>query len=326
MLSIFIFLHGKLLGRVTGTDAITFAWEVYLTLIQPETQGSVVATLNDFFLKLPWGHLILRKEVLLDMTAWVSNEQSAAQFLVLRFILHVMFQSAWLPVDTTSDNLSLLLTITLYFLESSTLYVSPPSSSFFRLFSYTSIFRSMCGLESDSDVLIDLVRKMSDMNWSILEPQSFSTIVSPKIAEFSHDPDLTISFDSKSLQAMLSLLMTATEFREANAGSDLHRSTEKMQIYVRYLVGLLGWVVEKGDAVVEKFPIPPAGLYGQQIRQLDEIAQRNQIPEAMFQHMLNDLASVMNYAVVGSKTLSNLWGELGKAITGSFIVSHFPIE
>jgi len=135
VLSIFIFLHGKLLGRVTGTDAITFAWEVYLTLIQPETQGSVVATLNDFFLKLPWGHLILRKEVLLDMTAWVSNEQSAAQFLVLRFILHVMFQSAWLPVDTTSDNLSLLLTITLYFLESSTLYVSPPSSSFFRLFS-----------------------------------------------------------------------------------------------------------------------------------------------------------------------------------------------
>lgn len=56
-----------------------------------------------------------------DMTSWVLNEEALSHYLVLRFILYVLCQSAWLPLDTDSHNLSLLLTIALYLLESSTL-------------------------------------------------------------------------------------------------------------------------------------------------------------------------------------------------------------
>ena len=144
----------------------------------------------------------------------------------------------------------------------------------------------MCGAETDSDKLTELVTRVAKMNWSILEPQGFNLIVSPKTTQYMETPDLKVCFDSRSLQAMLSLLLAATEFREANGGSPLQHSIEKMQIYIRYIVAMLGWVVGKGDEAVAKFPIPPSGLYAQQLRLIDEVAQRNQIDEAMLQVMV----------------------------------------
>lgn len=141
-------------------------------------------------------------------------------------------------------------------------------------------------MEADSDKLVELVRRVADMNWSILEPQEFSSIVSPKVTKYMETPDLRISFDSKSLQAMLSLLLAATEFREANGGASLERSVSKMQLFVKFVVAVLGWVVAKGDAEAAKFPIPPSGLFGQQLRQIDEVSQRNQIPDYLLQNMV----------------------------------------